>query len=172
MKDTSSYMNVQLLTKIYVAYRPVVFRYVSRRLNGSAEAEDLVQDAFLRLLEYCPLLRPDAVRSFLYTVVRNLLTDYLRRYYKKKEVMAYIQEGFSVSVNNVEDKAIAKDLLLQEKVVLRRLPPKTKVIYSKSRFDEKTVSEISLELNLSKRTVEGCLLKGRKVIRGYMKQCI
>lgn len=83
MKDTSTNLTVQFLTEIYTTYRPLVFRYISYKLNGCLEAEDLVQDAFLRLLEYRSMLRPETVRSFLYTIVRNLVTDYLRRHYKK-----------------------------------------------------------------------------------------
>lgn len=83
MKDTSSHITVQFLTETYTTYRPLVFRYISYKLNGCLEAEDLVQDAFLRLLEYRSMLRPETVRSFLYTIVRNLVTDYLRRHYKK-----------------------------------------------------------------------------------------
>lgn len=86
--------------------------------------------------------------------------------------MACLQESISASGNDVEDKVIAKDLLLQEKAILCRLPLKTQIVYSKSRFAEKTASEISVELHLSKRTVEGYLLKGRKVVREYMKQCV
>lgn len=85
MKDTSTNLTVQFLTEIYTTYRPLVFRYISYKLNGCLEAEDLVQDAFLRLLEYRSMLRPETVRSFLYTIVRNLVTDYLRRHYKNKK---------------------------------------------------------------------------------------
>lgn len=88
MKDTSTHITVQFLTEVYVTYRPLVLRYITGKLNGCLEAEDLVQDAFLRLLEYRSMLRPETVRSFLYTIVRNLITDYLRRHYKKQEVIA------------------------------------------------------------------------------------
>ena len=46
MKDTSSHITVQFLTETYTTYRPLVFRYISYKLNGCLEAEDLVQDAF------------------------------------------------------------------------------------------------------------------------------
>ena len=72
MKDTSSHITVQFLTETYTTYRPLVFRYISYKLNGCLEAEDLVQDAFLRLLEYRSMLRPETIRSFLYTIVRNI----------------------------------------------------------------------------------------------------
>ena len=44
-------MNNQLiLTNYYVTHRDELLAYVSSRLGHSAEAEDLVQNVFLRLL--------------------------------------------------------------------------------------------------------------------------
>ena len=43
----------------------------------AANAEDLVQEAFLRLLTESPL--PDSPRAWLYRVVRNLAIDQVRR---------------------------------------------------------------------------------------------
>lgn len=172
MKDTSAHITVQFLTETYTTYRPLVVRYIYRKLNGCMETEDLVQDAFLRLLEYRSMLRPETVRSFLYTIVRNLVTDYLRRHYKKQEVMACMLEGISTSVSDVEDTVIAKDLLRQEKMRSGQLSSKVRMVYCKSRFEEKTTLEIAEELNIPKRTVEGYLLTGRKIVRDYMRQCI
>lgn len=172
MKDTSTHITVQFLTEVYVTYRPLVLRYITGKLNGCPEAEDLVQDAFLRLLEYRSMLRPETVRSFLYTIVRNLVTDYLRRHYMKQEVMACMQERLSVSVVDTESQIIVKDICRQELFVLQQLPFKTRAVYYKSRFDEKSALEIAIDLDIPKRTVEGYLLKGRKVVREYIKQCI
>ena len=112
MKDTSAHITVQFLTETCTTYRPLVVRYIYRKLNGCMETEDLVQDAFLRLLEYRSMLRPETVRSFLYTIVRNLVTDYLRRHYKKQEVMACMCEGLSASVEDMESAVMAKRLVL------------------------------------------------------------
>lgn len=172
MKDTSSHINVQFLTETYTTYRPLVFRYISYKLNGCLETEDLVQDAFLRLLEYRSMLRPETIRSFLYTIVRNLVTDYLRRHYKKQEVMACMCEGLSASVEDMESAVMAKDLSCQEEKRVNQLSPKVRAVYSMSRFEGKTTLEIAEELSIPKRTVEGYLLTGRKVVREYMRQCI
>ena len=125
MKDTSAHITVQFLTETYTTYRPLVFRYIYRKLNGCMETEDLVQDAFLRLLEYRSMLRPETVRSFLYTIVRNLVTDYLRRHYKKQEVMACMCEGLSASVEDMESAVMAKDLSCQEEKRVNLLSPKS-----------------------------------------------
>lgn len=172
MKDTSAHITVQFLTETYTTYRPLVVRYIYRKLNGCMETEDLVQDAFLRLLEYRSMLRPETVRSFLYTIVRNLVTDYLRRHYKKQEVMACMCEGLSASVEDMESAVMAKDLSCQEEKRVNQLSPKVRTVYSMSRFEGKTTLEIAEELSIPKRTVEGYLLTGRKVVREYMRQCI
>lgn len=169
MKDTSAYITVQFLAETYVAYRPLVFRYITRKLNGCPDAEDLVQDAFLRLLEYRSMLRPETVRSFLYTIVRNLVTDYLRRHYKKQEVMACMMEGLSGTVADAESVVVVRDLLNQEKMGVKRLTSKVRIVYGMIRFEEKTLSEVAEELSISKRTIERYLLIGRKAIREYMK---
>ena len=51
----------------------------------AANAEDLVQEAFLRLLTESPL--PDSPRAWLFRVVRNLAIDHFRReQYRRKQV--------------------------------------------------------------------------------------
>lgn len=172
MKDTSTHITVQFLSETYDTYKPLVFRYIFRKLNGCMDTEDLVQDAFLRLLEYRSMLRPETIRSFLYTIVRNLVTDYLRRHYRKQEMMACMMEGLAVPQADVESAVVARDLLRQEKMRVDRLSPKVRTVYSLSRFEEKTASEIAEELDIPKRTVEGYLLTGRKRVREYMRQCI
>ena len=59
-----------------------------------------------------------------------------------------------------------------EKRKLRTLPEQRRKIYIMSRFEDKSSSEISAKLNLSRRTVENHLFISRKEIREYMKQCI
>lgn len=173
MKDTSTHITVQFLTEVYVTYRPLVLRYITGKLNGCLEAEDLVQDAFFTF--YWNTVLCFALRQFvlfLYTIVRNLVTDYLRRHYKKQEVIACMQERLSASVVDTESQIIVKDICRQELFVLQQLPFKTRAVYYKSRFDEKSALEIAIDLDIPKRTVEGYLLKGRKVVREYIKQCI
>ena len=51
----------------------------------AAHAEDLVQEAFLRLLTESPL--PDSPRAWLFRVVRNLAIDHVRReQYRRQQV--------------------------------------------------------------------------------------
>ncbi|MBM6962084.1 RNA polymerase subunit sigma-70, partial [Bacteroides caecigallinarum] len=65
-----------------------------------------------------------------------------------------------------------KDILSLEKSRIKSLPKQRRIIYIKNRFNHKTVGEIAEELSISKRTVEGHLLQGRKQVRDYIRRCI
>ena len=164
--------SVQLIADSYMSYHRSVCFYIYYRINSKDDAEDLAQDVFLRLMDYKQMLRPDTVKFFIYTIARNLVNDYLRRHYKKQEVTSYIYEHTVTYTNETENQIIANDLLACEKRKLRTLPEQRRKIYIMSRFEDKSSSEISAKLDLSRRTVENHLFISRKEIREYMKQCI
>ncbi len=171
MKDTPM-TTTQLIAESYTDYHHSVYLYIYYKINSKEEAEDLSQDVFLRLMEYTQILRPATVKFFIYTISRNLVNDYLRRYYKKQEITSYMYDHTSASSNETESKIIADDLMAHERHRMSLLPQQRRTVYIMSRFDGKSTTEISAELNLSQRTVENHLFISRKEVREYMKQCI
>ena len=89
MKDITM-TSTQIVTDSYTSYRRSVYLYIYYKINSKEEAEDLVQDVFLRLMDYKKMLRPDTVKFFIHTIARNLVTDYLRRHYKRLELSSYM----------------------------------------------------------------------------------
>lgn len=158
-----------LITDSYKEYYPSVCSYIYYRINNWETARDLSQDVFLRLMDYKQMLRPDTVKYFIFTIARNLLNDYLRRYYKKQEITFYIYDHAITYTNETESLIIAKELSLLEKNKLEMLSDQRKKVYSMNRFEDKSISEISSELKISPRTVEGHLFKSRREIRQFIK---
>ncbi|MBM6654992.1 sigma-70 family RNA polymerase sigma factor [Bacteroides mediterraneensis] len=171
MKDLTHTSN-ELVARIFMDYRQSVFFYVYKRIGKKEDSEDLVQDAYLRLLEYRTMLRPDTVKYFLFTIVRNLVIDYFRRFYKRQEVVDFLQEFSQTKTMESDSHVIVKDLQKQEWNRVRLLPRQRRKIYVMNRFEGKNLSEIASELHLSQRTVENHLFISRKEVRMYMKQCI
>lgn len=161
-----------LITSSYKEHYNSVCSYINYRINNWETAKDLSQDVFLRLIDYKQMLRPDTVKFFIFTIARNLLTDYLRRYYKKQEITSYLYDHAVTYTNETESHVIAKELSLLERHKLETLTAQRKKIYVMSRFDEKSISEISTELSISPRTVENHLFVSRREIREFIKQCI
>lgn len=161
-----------LVAETFQSYHSHLIAYVSYRIGNSDDAEDLVQDVFVRLMEYGKLLHEDTIKSFVFTIANNLITDYLRRYYKKQEICSYMMESAADVERSPESAIIAKDLEKHEKAIMRMLPPQRERIYYMNRFMDMSAEDISDKLCLSKRTVENHLFIGRKEIRKYIKECI
>lgn len=162
----------RLITEYYEEYRQSVFFYICRRIENRSDAEDLTQDAFLRLLEYRMMIRRDTLKYFLFTIVRNLLNDYLRRYYKRQEIDRYLYDTLPVTTVEPESRMVADELRRLESRRVSALPEQRRKVYIMSRFQDKSAEDIAEELKLSRRTVENHLFISRKEVREFIRQCI
>lgn len=162
----------QFIAETYVHDKDLILYYVFGRINNYEDAMDITHDVFLRMIECGRILCKETVRSFMFTVARNLIVDYLRHFQKKQEIDIYMMENISEYDDCADVKVIHDDLENLENMKVLSLPEQRKVIYMKSRYEDKTSEEIAKELCLSKRTVEGHLLLARKQVREYIKQCI
>lgn len=167
--ETSS---IHLIEDSYKKYQRSVFLYIYYKIGNKEEAEDLVQDVFVRLMDYQQMLRVDTIKHFIFTISRNLLYDYLRHHYKRLEVTSYIYDQRETCTNETEEQVIARDLLFLEKKKVAQLSEQRRKVYMMTRFENKTLPEVSRILNLSSRTVENHLFASRKMIREYIRQCI
>ncbi|MDN0067378.1 sigma-70 family RNA polymerase sigma factor [Bacteroides gallinaceum] len=162
----------RLITEYYEEYRQSVFFYICRRIENRSDAEDLIQDAFLRLLEYRMMIRRDTLKYFLFTIVRNLLNDYLRRYYKRQEIDRYLYDTLPVTTVEPESRMVADELRRLESRRVSALPEQRRNVYIMSRFQDKSAEDIAEELKLSRRTVENHLFISRREVREFIRRCI
>ena len=64
---------------VYEAHRARIFSFLARLARSREVAEDLAEEAWLRLVETAPRLRPDTrLGPWLFTVARNLYYSYCR----------------------------------------------------------------------------------------------
>jgi RNA polymerase sigma-70 factor (ECF subfamily) len=69
-----------VVTAAYEAYQRELFSFLARAARDDAEAEDLLQETFLRLAREVRSGRtPEQLRAWLYRVAGNLLTSRFRR---------------------------------------------------------------------------------------------
>ena len=160
--------NESLIAARYVTDYDRVLRYISQRVTDICEAENLVQDVWLKLLECDREIDETTLTSLIYTVARNVVNDYLRHLYIVQDVHGELRQSENVFAQDMESEVVARDLALHEAVRVRCLPSQRRIIYVMSRYEEKTVEEIASALNLSSRTVENHLRLGRKDVRSHI----
>lgn len=161
-----------LIAECYSEYLPGIVNYINSKIGNFAEASDIAQDAFVKLIENKLMLRKETVRSFIYTIVHNMVVDHIRHKYRKIEVSANMLEFSKNYQESVESQLYANDIMKLENRMLKLMPKQRRNIYILDRFEDKTADEIAMELKISKRTVESHLYSSRKIIREHIRKCV
>lgn len=71
-------------------HRPLL-RFLRTRVRDGAAAEDIAQDAFVRLLDQPPARRPRDARAWLFAVAANLAADHARRAQGRERRLALVR---------------------------------------------------------------------------------
>lgn len=153
----------------FYQYKDAVYKYAILHLRDSNIAEDVVQEVFVRFWKRINQINPDQnVRSYLYTIARNVVFDELRKNIQFQDFSSYTLHTSKVGVNDSEDDVNYKELegLYQHAIGL--LPEQRQKIYRLSKLEYLTHDEIAALLNISKNTVRDQLVKGNKFVREYV----
>lgn len=154
-------------------YYPGLVVYSSQFTTDKNEAEEIVQDFFVRFWQkHQQLIPSDSLKNYFFSSVKNSSLNFLKH---KKIEERYIKEMSELSNHHlVYEPDLYIDSELQEKIKhgINNLPEKCQEIFIMSRIRGMKNDEIAAELNLSKRTVETQITKALKVLRVELKDYV
>lgn len=145
--------------------------YVGNKVQYSEDADDIVQNVFLRLLSSDNILTQNTLDSLVYTIARNLIYDFYRHRQSVNEYMGYIslKQDNSVSTSSVYSIREIHELVEHG---MARLCESQRKIYRMNIYDGLAVSEISKTLNMNYKSVENKLGTARKEVRRYVAKML
>jgi RNA polymerase sigma factor (sigma-70 family) len=147
------------LKNLYSEHHGWLYGWLRGKLGNRAEAADLAQDTFLRLLgkrEVTPLREP---RGYLATIARGLLIDrYRRQALEQAYLEALAQQAEPASVC-AETHAIIIETLLAIDRLLDGLGARTRAIFLLAQIEELSYVDISRRLGVSLPTVKKHLVR-------------
>jgi len=148
---------------LMLRHAPRVLSLAKRLLKDTAEAEDVTQEAMLRLWRIAPDWRTGEakVSTWLYRVGSNLCTDRLR---KKRGVGLDEAPEIEDETPNVEDQMIAADRGRAVHRAMERLPDRQRLALTLRHFEEQSNPEIALVLETSVEAVESLLSRARRTL--------
>ena len=139
---------------LYREHGPAIRRRLRARLGSTEEANEVLHDAFARLLGARPL---DTVRepgAFLNRIVRNLLVDRSRRR-STRPVHVTFDSEHDCSVPPKQGQTIEYEQMRDRyRQVIASLPPRMRQVFVMHRIEELSYKEIADRLDISVRTVE------------------
>ena len=157
-----------LIETYYRDHRDELLAFVSSRLGGAVEAEDIVQNVFLRLLTTDKMITEITLPALTYTIARNLISDYYRRRNTYEEFEHYIKRS-SDDYSSMESLISAKELTELLERGLARIPENCREIYRMHIYGGMKVGEISQTLGEGYKSVEHRLGAARKALRSFLE---
>lgn len=146
-------------------------RFLSRKVGNVEDANDLAQEAFLRIYK---LQRPEDLenpRAFLFQTAANLAIDQIRREqvhtrYIRKELNPVIAgEGHDFVMPSTERTVNATEQLDLLYAAMRKLPEKTRQAFLLHRAKDMTYAEIANEMGVSTSMVEKYIIQALRFCR-------
>jgi RNA polymerase sigma-70 factor (ECF subfamily) len=162
-------MNKSLITNYYSSHRDELLAFVSSRLGGSCEAEDIVQNVFFRLLTTDKMITEVTLHALVYTTARNLIIDYYRRHTVFEEYEHYIK-GMCSEETTTESVFSAREIVEQMERGLTRLPENYREVYRLHIYGGMKVGEISQQLGEGYKSIEHRLGTARKLMRQFLRK--
>ena len=161
----------QSFRKLYEAYYMQVFLFATRIMKSNSSAEDIVQQAFIKVWETRDRIDISKnFKSYLFTITRNLIIDALKKISRDK---ALIEKMF-INMKAFEENSLG--LLLQKEITrlhqeaINHLPRQRKIVYKLSREGELNYEEIASLLGISKNTVRNQISDASKSVRDYVRK--
>ncbi len=158
-----------------------LFNFILRSVGRRDVAEELLQEAFIRIIKSAPKYQQTAkFTTWAYTIARNLCIDRARKYKKRKELSLDKQiggdEGGATFLDNVVDENAADGgMEIEKRVFLERLkkaldelPDDQREVFVMREFSGLKFREIADILDIPVPTAKSRMRYALETLRGHL----
>lgn len=137
-------------------------------MRGHAEAEDIAQESWARAT--AAIHKGGAVanvRSYLFRIARNLITDHHRRERARPENSAppELLAGIADPRPNAEAQLVTRDELRRMDAIVAAMPARARQVFCLSRLDGLSYAEIGRRIGVSRQTVHDSMTRALLAIQ-------
>lgn len=156
--------------RVYELYSHKLFSFVFKILKNEAEADDIVQEVFVKIWESRRKLEDyKLLNSYIFTIAYNNSIDLIRKRVNNTKYLEHLKNSASINVSPTIISHIEfNELNNQAEKLIANLPERQKQVYLLHREEGLTYPEIAEKLGISKNTVENHMVKALKYLRQNM----
>jgi RNA polymerase sigma-70 factor (ECF subfamily) len=139
------------LVDVFVAHRNQLCQVATKILGSLDRAEDVVQDAYLKVIEARAVFVVKQPVAYIFRIVRNLAIDHYRRATLESGVFTVAEEGWNgpSASGTPEAISISRQQLSLVASALDQLPERTRRAFELYRMGGHTQREIAQMLDVS-----------------------
>ncbi|MEI6681296.1 MAG: RNA polymerase sigma factor [Bacteroidota bacterium] len=152
---------------LYRKFSSVMLAVCLRYAQNRDEAEDILQEAFLKIFQNISSYRKEG--SF-EGWMKRIMINHALNYYRKNRKLPFHEDIDSINETEILDKdeePVNHSPVSAEKLIalIQLLPPGYRMVFNMYVFEEYSHKEISEALNISENTSKTQLLKARRMLR-------
>jgi RNA polymerase sigma-70 factor, ECF subfamily len=155
---------------------PRMLGYCKLFIHDPAQANDLVQECFVKLWEKRTTIKPtQSIESLLFVMLRNKCLNYLRDqklHHFEKDIESIkeneLQHLYQLDFIGKEEKSVEERLIEAIRESVDNLPEKRKLVFLKAKIEGKKNKDVAEELGISVKAVEKHLHQAKEQIRNEM----
>lgn len=142
-------------------------QYVRRRVPTLSDADDVVQDALVKLLHKGQDVAPASARAWLFTVARNLILDRWRSPRREREGLA----GDEAAAAAESDREVIAYLAQCLEPMLETMAEQDRELLRRVDILEESQAQIARGLSLSASVVKSRVQRARRRLRELLEGC-
>lgn len=158
--------DLEAFDELVLRYQGLAWRTAYRFFGDAMEAEDIAQEAFLKILQAAPRYRPSAAfRTYFYRILTHLCIDQIR-----KGRFCRIDDFPQVSDPSPgpTDSLIAQERKARVEAALAALVPNQKAAMILRHYERLSYAEIARVLGVTRKAVEGLLGRARTTLQARL----
>ena len=161
--------NVASFRKVMEYYQGHAYRFAFRMLCDGDEANDVVQEAFIRIWKAFAGYDPSRpFMAWMYAIVSNICLDHLRSRRRRSLLFKSLPEDREVMDGaqiSPEDRISNDQLATLIKMITKRLSPRQQLVFTLRELEDLPVEEVAQITGMSGETIKANLWHARRAIR-------
>lgn len=156
--------------ELFQLYGPKLYGFAFKYVKSESEAEELVQEVFVRIWENRRSLKSEySFKSYLFTIALNQIRKFFNKRAVSLRYITKLQHEIPESDNYTAESIDYNFLLNRVDEIVNSFPERKRQIFLKSRKEGKTSKEIAQELDITVGTVDNQISDALRIIREALK---
>ena len=159
------------LDQLLLRYGDMLTSYLHAFLPNVSDAEDLMIEAFARIMVKKPAIREGAFKAYLYKTARNLALRFLAKQKREKAFcMEEIGEEMAGSRNSTEDRIADQERRAALHRTLLRIGDEYREALWLVYMEDLSYAQAAEVLHVSTKKIDNLLMRGKKALRGELEK--
>ncbi|TVZ55994.1 RNA polymerase sigma-70 factor (ECF subfamily) [Lutibacter sp. Hel_I_33_5] len=161
--ETKSVCEQKNYEMIFNNHSETLRNFIYYKCGNLQQAEDIVQDSFIKLWKNCAKVIFEKAKSYLYTISKNA---FLNEVAYQKVVLKHQVHLVKESTNETPEFILEeKEFMVKLKKAIADLPEKQREVFLLSRIDKKKYAEIAEVIGITVKAVEKRMSLALKTLR-------